>query len=101
MKRHDVEESKKSTVDALSESDIVISGVPAANFKVDTNQLKDGVIAINFSSYQNFSDDIATKAAVFVPSIGKVTVSMLGTYWIVMIVSLSVERNLLRLFEYQ
>jgi methylenetetrahydrofolate dehydrogenase (NAD+) len=46
------------------------------------------VVAINFSSSANFEDDIKTKASIFVPSVGKVTVAML-------------ERNLLRLHDYQ
>lgn len=47
---------------------------------------QEGVIAINFSSYKNFSDDIKAKASIYVPSVGKVTIAML-------------IRNLLRLKE--
>lgn len=50
--------------------------------------MKDGVVAVNFSSTKNFNDDIKTKASLYVPSVGKVTVAML-------------ERNLVRLYSYQ
>ncbi|KAG5462123.1 MAG: hypothetical protein BJ554DRAFT_5582 [Olpidium bornovanus] len=65
-------------------SDVVITGVPAKNYKVPTRDLKEGVIAINFSTVKNFEDDVKTRASIFVPSVGKVTVAML-------------ERNLVRL----
>ncbi|KAJ1342314.1 hypothetical protein BSLG_003237 [Batrachochytrium salamandrivorans] len=75
--------------EALSKSDVVVTGVPSANYKLDTLLLKDGVIAINFSTFKNIDlEKVKEKASIFVPSIGKVTVSML-------------ERNLLRLYEYQ
>ena len=73
--------------ECLKISDVVISGVPSSSYKVQTQQLKDGIIAINFSSAKNFQEDIETKASIFVPSVGKVTVAML-------------QRNLLRLYEY-
>jgi methylenetetrahydrofolate dehydrogenase (NAD+) len=50
--------------------------------------LKDGVVAVNFSSHKNMDDSVKQKASIFVPSVGKVTVAML-------------QRNLLRLFQYQ
>lgn len=61
----------------------MITGVPSKEYKVETDHLKDGVIAINFSSFKNFKDDITHRASIYVPSIGKLTVSML-------------ERNLIR-----
>jgi methylenetetrahydrofolate dehydrogenase (NAD+) len=72
----------------VSKSDIVITGVPTPGYKVPTKLLKPGVTAINFSSFANFESSITSKAGFFVPSVGKVTVAML-------------ERNLLRLSEYQ
>ena len=69
-------------------SDVVIAGVPSPKYKVPTGLLKEGAVAVNFSSAKNFGDDIMDRASLFVPSIGKVTVSML-------------ERNLLRLHSYQ
>ncbi|KAI9594703.1 hypothetical protein BDF19DRAFT_423453 [Syncephalis fuscata] len=74
--------------EVLPRCDVVITGVPVESYKVDTSILKDGVVAVNFSSYRNFSDDIKQKASLYVPSVGKVTVGML-------------QRNLLRLAAYQ
>jgi methylenetetrahydrofolate dehydrogenase (NAD+) len=74
--------------DVLPMSDAVISGVPTPKYKVDTSLLKEGVIAVNFSSFNNFTEDIHQKASLVVKSVGKVTCVML-------------ERNLLRLHEYQ
>lgn len=87
MKKHDIFETKTTLQEALSQSDIVIGGVPSKTFKISTNLLKEGVIAVNFSSFKNFEDDITDKASLYVPSVGKVTVAML-------------ERNLVRLYEY-
>jgi methylenetetrahydrofolate dehydrogenase (NAD+) len=87
MKKHEIFETSITLKDALSQSDIVIGGVPSKSFKIPTNQLKEGVIAVNFSSFKNFEDDITEKASLYVPSVGKVTVAML-------------ERNLIRLYEY-
>ena len=72
----------------LNQSDVVISGVPTKSYKITTKELKDGATAINFSTFQNFEEDILEKANLFVPSVGKVTVAML-------------QRNLIRLASYQ
>lgn len=65
-----------------------LTGVPSPKYKVPTNQLKDGVIAVNFSSAKNFEADIKEQASLYVPSMGKLTIAML-------------QRNLLRLATYQ
>ncbi|KAI8060222.1 hypothetical protein BC940DRAFT_312519 [Gongronella butleri] len=88
LRAHSVQDTDLKLEDVVSQSDVVITGVPTPNYKLPTNILKDGVIAINFSSFKNFEDDIKSKASIFVPSVGKVTVAML-------------ERNLLRLHDYQ
>ncbi|KAJ3233166.1 hypothetical protein HDU81_002468 [Chytriomyces hyalinus] len=88
LKKHEVFETKTTLEEALKASDVVITGVPSDKYKVDTALLKDGVVAVNFSTSKNFKDDIRQKAAIFVPSVGKVTVAML-------------LRNLVRLEEYQ
>ncbi|KAJ3228079.1 hypothetical protein HK099_006704 [Clydaea vesicula] len=87
-KRHEVSETKVKLEEALAKSDVVITGVPSQDYKLDSSLLKEGVIAVNFSSFKNFNDDIKKKASIYVPSVGKVTVAML-------------ERNLLRLYGYQ
>ncbi|ABN68011.2 tetrahydrofolate dehydrogenase/cyclohydrolase [Scheffersomyces stipitis CBS 6054] len=66
--------------------DVIITGVPSDNYKFPTEHVKYGTVVINFSSSKNFNDDIKLKAGLYVPSIGKVTISML-------------LRNLLRLIE--
>jgi len=77
LKRHEVSETTVTLAMALEKSDVVISGVPTAAYKVDTSALKEGVIAINFSSYKNFDDDIKSRASIYVPTVGKVTIAML------------------------
>lgn len=63
---------------AAAQSDVVISGVPAEHFKFPSSSLKDGAIAINFSSAKNFDrDTVKEHASIYVPSIGKVTITML------------------------
>ncbi|KAJ3206395.1 hypothetical protein HDU67_008213 [Dinochytrium kinnereticum] len=88
LKKHEAIETTVTLDEALRSSDIVITGVPSPKFKVDTSKLKEGVIAINFSTAKNFSDDIKEKASIYVPSVGKVTVAML-------------IRNVLRLSAHQ
>lgn len=88
LRRHKIRESEVTLDEALAQSDVVITGVPSPKYKVDTSKLKDNVVAVNFSSNNNFNDDIVDKASVYVSSVGKVTIAML-------------QRNLLRLFQYQ
>ncbi|KAI8617209.1 hypothetical protein BC830DRAFT_1062658 [Chytriomyces sp. MP71] len=88
LKKHEVFETQVTLQEALRASDVVITGVPSDGYKVDTALLKDGVIAVNFSTSKNFNEDIRQKASIFVPSVGKVTVAML-------------LRNLVRLEEQQ
>lgn len=86
--KHYVTDTDLKLEQVLPQSDVVISGVPGAAFQLDTALLKPGVIAINFSTQNNFRPDVEQKAAMYVPSIGKVTIAML-------------QRNLLRLYNYQ
>lgn len=72
----------------IPQSDIVVTGVPNPNYKVPTELLKEGAVAINFSTFANFEPNVKSKVSYFVPSVGKVTVAML-------------VRNLLRLYDYQ
>lgn len=88
LQAHKVEDIDAKLEDVVPQSDVVITGVPTPKYKLPTSLLKDGVIAINFSSFANFEDDVKSRASIFVPSVGKVTVAML-------------ERNLLRLHDYQ
>lgn len=86
---HRWEDVSMTTEDAARLSDAVICGVPSESFKFPSEALKDGAVAINFSSAKNFDkDSIKERASIYVPTIGKVTILMLF-------------RNLLRLAENQ
>jgi 5,10-methylene-tetrahydrofolate dehydrogenase/methenyl tetrahydrofolate cyclohydrolase len=62
---------------ALASSDIVVTGVPSVSFdRIRASELKPGVVAVNFSSYQNFADDAASVCSVFIPRVGPMTVAM-------------------------
>ncbi|XBW36683.1 hypothetical protein QEN19_002257 [Hanseniaspora menglaensis] len=88
--KHQVEDLGANTPELLKElsldADIVITGVPVDNYKFPTESLKEGAVCINFSFHKNFSDDVKSKASLYVPSTGKVTICML-------------LRNMLRLIE--
>ena len=59
-------------------SDVVISGVPTEDFKVPTDLVREGAVCINFSSFRNFDGPaVKEKAAIYVPSVGKVTIAIL------------------------
>ncbi|RKP14460.1 hypothetical protein BJ684DRAFT_8556 [Piptocephalis cylindrospora] len=88
LSRHEVTETDYQLADVLPLADVIITGVPSPSFKIRTEALKDGVVAVNFSTAKNFNDDIKSRASLYVPSVGKVTVAML-------------QRNLLRLYAYQ
>ncbi|KAF9534123.1 NAD(P)-binding protein [Crepidotus variabilis] len=77
-----------SLQECLSISDVVISAVPNAIYKVKTEWLKDGCVCVNVAADKNFEKDIRDKASIYIPAVGKVTIFML-------------LRNLLRLQQYQ
>ncbi|KAJ2125788.1 Methylenetetrahydrofolate dehydrogenase [NAD(+)] [Coemansia sp. RSA 720] len=85
---HVISKTDFKTEDVIPLCDVVITGVPAAGYKMPTKLLKPGVVAVNFASVRNFEPEVKEVASIYVPSVGKVTVSML-------------QRNLLRLFNYQ
>ncbi|KAI8870154.1 NAD(P)-binding protein [Ramicandelaber brevisporus] len=85
--KHHVEPVDLTLAQVLAVSDVVISGVPTESYKIDSSLLKDGVIAINFSTFRNFQDNVVEKASLYIPTVGKVTVAML-------------QRNLVRLCKY-
>lgn len=69
-------------------SDVVIGGVPSANYKIPTEWVKENAVCVNFSSEKNFEKDVRSRASAYLPAVGKITVSML-------------QRNLLRLVQYK
>lgn len=63
--------------EALSKSDIVITGVPSRGFRlVQAHEIKPGAICLNFSTMRNFDPDIIGRAGHFIPRVGPMTVTM-------------------------
>lgn len=63
--------------EALSQSDIVITGVPSQHFeKVRAGELKPGAICLNFSYIQNFEPEAKEAASLYIPRVGPMTVAM-------------------------
>ncbi|TGZ77247.1 NAD(P)-binding protein [Ascodesmis nigricans] len=87
-RHHLVEDREEKLEDVVPKSDVVITGVPSKNYKFPTELLKDGAICINFSSEKNFGPEVKEKASIYVPAIGKVTITIL-------------LRNIIRLVENQ
>ncbi len=83
-------ETVNTTVEQIAaQSDVVVCGVPDSLYKFPSHYMKDGAVAINFSSAKNFDKEVVKEhASIYVPSVGKVTILML-------------LRNLLRLTENQ
>ncbi|KAK9371156.1 hypothetical protein V1509DRAFT_613771 [Lipomyces kononenkoae] len=84
LRSHRVSDVDVKLEHVVPTSDVIITGVPSEEYKFETRYIKDGAVCINFSTAKNFNADIKTKASLYVPSVGKVTVTML-------------MRNLLRL----
>ncbi|GAA6022170.1 hypothetical protein JCM11491_005114 [Sporobolomyces phaffii] len=85
---HTVKKTDITLEECLNMSDVVIGGVPSKAYKIPTAQLKEGVVAINFSESKNFEADVKDKASIYCPGIGKATIVLL-------------QRNVLRLRDYQ
>ncbi|KAG5648759.1 hypothetical protein DXG03_000107 [Asterophora parasitica] len=85
--RHVVRPSTLTLQECLALSDVVVSAVPSATYKVKTKWLKDGCVCLNVAADKNFENDVRDKASLYVPAVGKVTILML-------------LRNLLRLQQY-
>ncbi|KAI0797018.1 NAD-P-binding protein [Abortiporus biennis] len=75
--RHIVHPCTLSLQECLALSDVVISAVPSSEYKVKTEWLKDGCVCINVAADKNFDKDVREKAAMYMPTIGKVTITML------------------------
>lgn len=84
---HKTKETATSRAQALAESDIIITGVPARDFElVRKDEVKPGAVCVNFSTFKNMEDSVIERARAFLPRVGPITVAML-------------LRNTLRLFE--
>jgi methylenetetrahydrofolate dehydrogenase (NADP+)/methenyltetrahydrofolate cyclohydrolase len=66
-----------SREDALSQSDIVITGVPNKKFDlIRAEELRADAVCLNFAGIKNFKEEVKDKVEVFIPRIGTVTVAM-------------------------
>lgn len=80
-------ETKETAESACQKSNVIILGVPAKSYKLDSNWVTPNTVVINVSPFKCVDEETLLKpGVVWVPSVGKVTVSML-------------ERNLARLYE--
>lgn len=75
-------ETRESTevdrAQALSTSDIVITGVPDRSFDlVRAAEIKPGATCINFSHVKNLADDVPERAGAILRRVGPITVAML------------------------
>ena len=72
----------------VRKSNVVITGVPAKQYRLPTEWIQEGTTVVNVASYKNVDEEslLKIKGVTYVPMVGKVTVAML-------------ERNLVRLFE--
>ncbi|KAK9388620.1 hypothetical protein V1515DRAFT_552992 [Lipomyces mesembrius] len=77
LRSHRVSDVEVKLEDIALMSDVIITGVPSENYKFETRYIKDGAVCVNFSTAKNFSPDVKTKSSLYVPSVGKVTVTML------------------------
>ena len=75
--KHVVSDSDYTLEQASKESDVIITGVPSPDFKFPIEWVKHGAVCVNFSSEKNFSPEVKQRASLYVPMIGKVTITML------------------------
>ncbi|KAG6373783.1 hypothetical protein JVT61DRAFT_5927 [Boletus reticuloceps] len=88
LPHHVAHPSQLSLQECLAISDVVISAVPTAEYKVKTDWLKEGCVAVNVAADKNFEKDVRDKASIYIPAVGKITILML-------------LRNLMRLTLYK
>jgi len=70
-------ETNISRSEALAASDVVITGVPSKNFpKIRAGEISSHATCLNFATIKNFEPDAETKAGIFIPRVGPVTVAM-------------------------
>lgn len=64
--RHIVHPCTMSLQEVLAISDVVVSAVPSANYKVKTEWLKAGCICLNVAADKNFEKDVRDKVRIAV-----------------------------------
>ncbi|PRT53773.1 Methylenetetrahydrofolate dehydrogenase [NAD(+)] [Wickerhamiella sorbophila] len=75
--KHVVSETDLDLEHAAKISDVIITGVPSPDYKFPVEFIKNGAVCVNFSSEKNFSPEVKQRASLYVPMIGKVTITML------------------------
>jgi methylenetetrahydrofolate dehydrogenase (NADP+)/methenyltetrahydrofolate cyclohydrolase len=74
---HKISETAVDRKQALSEAEIVVTGVPSPSFElIRASEIREGSVCINVSTYKNFDPDIEGKAGAFAPRVGPMTVTM-------------------------
>ncbi|MDB4973912.1 MAG: folD2 [Myxococcaceae bacterium] len=74
---HRTRRTERTRAEALATADVIITGVPSRSFPLVTAaDIKPGATCLNFSTLRNFDPDVLEKAAVFVPRVGPMTVTM-------------------------
>lgn len=74
---HVVHSTTLSLQECLAQSDVVVSAVPSASYKVKTEWLKDGCVCVNVAADKNFEADVREKVCgglllfCFVSSMGR------------------------------
>jgi len=83
-----MQEHTESSEDVVKKSKVIVTGVPAKDYRLPTEWVQPGSIVINVSHFKNVDEEALLKipGVRYVPLVGKVTVAML-------------ERNLIRLVE--
>ncbi|ETN37355.1 uncharacterized protein HMPREF1541_08346 [Cyphellophora europaea CBS 101466] len=77
-RKHEIVEKEGWTVENCAPMcDVVITGVPGNKYKFPLHLVKDGAVCINFSSEKNFAPEVKERASIYVPAIGKVTITVL------------------------
>jgi methylenetetrahydrofolate dehydrogenase (NAD+) len=96
-RHHVAQPSQLSLEECLAISDVVVSAVPSASYKVKTESLRQGCVCLNIASEKNFEKDVRDKvgwlwikscslsfltspsaqASIYIPTVGKVTIMML------------------------
>lgn len=78
--RHVVHPSNLTLQECLALSDVVISAVPSASYKVTTEWLKDGCVCVNVAADKNFDKDVRDKVTELVEHVFSVLKPLLGVY---------------------
>jgi len=80
-------ETTETAESACRKSNVIVCGVPSKSYKLASDSISENTVVINVSPFKCVDEEtlLSKPGVVWVPSVGKVTVSML-------------ERNLLRLY---